>query len=144
LSANSQWQDVISDNLASSGVLVLENNHWLSLRFRLVSLLLPRRIFAAKGSTSSDFQTGEMQFTGDDKDVGIEAKAFSRSNFQRQLAVNARWRISSQCHGQWSPRRLPCCGRKAPDSMDIRQSGSSFHFGGRQCQPGRDIVENEV
>jgi flagellar basal-body rod protein FlgG len=90
LSANSQWQDAIAENLASSSVPGFRKQ---SLATAAVQAGLmptsslngsgPPQYFTLPKSTASvSFQPGEMDYMGDNKDAAIEGKGF----FQVQLA----------------------------------------------------------
>jgi flagellar basal-body rod protein FlgG len=89
LNANSKWQDVISENLASSSVpgyrkqgLSLEAvQAGLMPASSLTSANSPKYFSIPKATTNTSFQPGDMQYTGNNNDVGIEGKSF----FQVQL-----------------------------------------------------------
>jgi flagellar basal-body rod protein FlgF len=81
LNANSRWQDVISENLASSSVPGFRKQE-LSLAATKAGLM-PAASSASSQyfsmpqvSTSTNFQTGEMRYTGDKTDLAIEGKGF--------------------------------------------------------------------
>jgi flagellar basal-body rod protein FlgF len=85
LNANSAWQDVISDNLASSGVPGFRKQS-LATAAAQAGLMstnggTPQYFSIPKTSISTSFKSGEMDFTGDDKNVGIDGPGF----FQIQL-----------------------------------------------------------
>jgi flagellar basal-body rod protein FlgG len=87
LSANSRWQDVIADNLASSSVPGFRKQS-LSTAAVQAGLLsanssgAPQYFSVPKATVSTSFQSGEMNYTGDDKNAAIDGKGF----FQVQLA----------------------------------------------------------
>jgi flagellar basal body rod protein FlgG len=88
LNANSRWQDVISENLASSSVPGFRKKE-LSLAAVQAGLLptsslnskSPQYFSIPKATTSTSFQPGDIQYTGDKSNVAIEGKGF----FQVQL-----------------------------------------------------------
>lgn len=92
LNANSQWQDVISDNLASGSVPGFRKKA-LSVE-AIQAGLIPgggldpsgaQHFSIPKATVATSFKPGEMDYTGDDKNVGIEGNGF----FQVQLANGA-------------------------------------------------------
>jgi flagellar basal-body rod protein FlgG len=89
MNANSQWLDVISDNLASSSVPGYRKQS-LSTAAVQAGLLpvgglnssgSPQSFSVPKTSVSTSFKSGDMNYTGDDKNVGIDGQGF----FQVQL-----------------------------------------------------------
>jgi len=93
MNANSRWQDVISDNLASSSVPGFRKQSLsmdaikagLMPATRLNSSSSPQVFSLPTASVSTSFKTGEMDYTGDDKNVGIEGSGF----FEVQLPNGA-------------------------------------------------------
>ena len=89
LNANNRWQEVISDNLASSSVPGFRKQEisqaavqaGLMPASNLANPKSPQFFSIPKATTSTSFQTGDMQYTGDKNNVGIEGKGF----FQVQL-----------------------------------------------------------
>lgn len=90
MNANSQWQDVISDNLASGSVRGFRKE---ALTVEAVQAGLvpgagldasgtPQYFTMPKAVVGTSFKPGEMDYTGDDKNAGIEGSGF----FQVQLA----------------------------------------------------------
>jgi flagellar basal body rod protein FlgG len=84
LNANSQWQDVISSNLASSSIPGFKKQE-LSLAAVKAGLMpssglnssnLPQSFMVPKAAMSTSFLAGEMQPTGNKNDVAIEGKGF--------------------------------------------------------------------
>jgi flagellar basal body rod protein FlgG len=82
LDANSRWQEVIADNLASSSVPGFKRQQLSqeAMRAGLMSANgagnLPQYFSVSKTSTSTNFNQGEMKYTGNDSDVAIEGKGF--------------------------------------------------------------------
>ena len=82
LDANSRWQEVIADNLASSSVPGFKQQQ-LSLAAVQAGLMpahgeknLPQFFSVPKASTTTNFSAGEMKYTGNNRDVAIEGKGF--------------------------------------------------------------------
>jgi len=90
LTANSQWQDVISENLASSSVSGFRKQSLTTAAVQAGLLPVsgqngpgaPKFFSMPKADISVSFKTGQMDFTGDDKNVGIDGPGF----FQVELA----------------------------------------------------------
>jgi flagellar basal-body rod protein FlgG len=84
LNANSRWQDVISENIASSSIpgyrkqgLSLEAvQAGLMPATSLTTANSPKYFSIPKVNTNTSFQAGDMQYTGNNNDVGIEGKSF--------------------------------------------------------------------
>ncbi len=89
LSANSRWQEVIAENLASSsvpgyrkqGLSQAAVQAGLMPATELTTPNSPQYFSIPKATTNTSFQNGDMQYTGNNNDVGIEGKSF----FQVQL-----------------------------------------------------------
>lgn len=87
LDANSRWQEVIADNLASSSVPGYKQQQ-LSLAAIQAGLMpatneknQPQSFSIPTTATATNFSPGELKYTGDNTDVAIEGKGF----FQVQL-----------------------------------------------------------
>jgi flagellar basal-body rod protein FlgF len=81
LDANSRWQEVIADNLASSSVPGYKRQQLSqeAIRAGLMSgngSNLPQFFSISKTSTSTNFNPGEMKYTENGTDVAIEGKGF--------------------------------------------------------------------
>jgi flagellar basal-body rod protein FlgG len=82
LDANSRWQEVIANNLASSSVpgYKAEQLSLDAVRAGLMSARgarnLPQYFSVPRASTSTNFTPGELRYTGDSTDVAIEGKGF--------------------------------------------------------------------
>jgi flagellar basal-body rod protein FlgG len=84
LNANSRWQEVIAENLASSSVPGYKKQE-LSLEAirsglmpsgSLNSANSPQFFTLPQAVTSTNFQSGDMQFTGNKNDIAVQGKAF--------------------------------------------------------------------
>ena len=120
LDANSRWQEVIADNLASSSVPGYKQQQ-LSLAAVQAGLMpalgernLPQYFHRSQGEHDDQFHAGEMKYTGDNTNAAIEGKGF----FEVQLpngttAADARRRVSSQFARPIGDQRRPtrCWGR---------------------------------
>src|ERR1700744_5695841 len=83
LNANSRWQDVISENLASSSVpgfrkkeLALEATQAGLMPTSSANSKHPEFFILPKASTATSFQPGSTQYTGDKNNVAIDGKGF--------------------------------------------------------------------
>jgi flagellar basal body rod protein FlgG len=82
LDANSRWQEVIADNLASSSVPGYKRQQLSqeAVRAGLMSANgannLPQFFSMSKTSTTTNFNPGEMKYTESGTDVAIEGKGF--------------------------------------------------------------------
>lgn len=84
MTANSRWQDMISENLSGSSVPGFRKQE-ISLEAIKAGLMPagtsktpanPQFFVIPKSSTSVNFQPGDIQFTGNKTDVAIEGKGF--------------------------------------------------------------------
>jgi flagellar basal-body rod protein FlgG len=82
LDANSRWQEVIADNLASSSVPGYKQQQLsqAAVQAGMMSaggaMNLPQYFSVSKSSTSTNFTQGEMKYTGNGTDVAIEGNGF--------------------------------------------------------------------
>src|SRR5277367_6348593 len=90
MNANSQWQDIIADNLASSSVPGFKKQSLSAAAIQaglmpasgLDSSGTPQFFSIPQTKVSTSFKSGELHFTGDNSNAAIEGKGF----FQVQLA----------------------------------------------------------
>lgn len=84
LNSNSRWQEIIADNLSSSSIPGFKKQE-LSVDAVKAGLLpqngvdasnLPQFFSMPKASLGTNFRSGELRPTGDNKDVAIEGKGF--------------------------------------------------------------------
>jgi flagellar basal body rod protein FlgG len=104
LDANSRWQDVIADNLASGSVPGYKQQQ-LSLSAIRAGLMSangeknqPAYFTVPQGTTSTNFSPGEMKYTGDNTDVAIEGKGFfevALPNGSKALTRDGEFQLSS-------------------------------------------------
>jgi flagellar basal body rod protein FlgG len=88
LSANSRWQEIISDNLASASLPGFRKQE-LTMSAVQAGLMpagsTPQSFVLPKASSATNFAPGAMKPTGNSTDAAIEGKAF----FQVQLPTGA-------------------------------------------------------
>ncbi len=89
MNANSRWQDMVSENLAASGVPGYRRQE-LTLAATQAGLMpssnfgskdLPQSFSVPKASTSTCFQPGDVLFTGVKTDTAIDGKGFFQVQF---------------------------------------------------------------
>lgn len=87
LNANSRWQEIIAENLASSSVPGYKKQE-ITLAAQRAGLMpggslntTPQTFTIPKATTSTSFAAGDLQYTGNNNNVAIEGKGF----FQVQL-----------------------------------------------------------
>ena len=107
LNANSRWQDVISENLASSSVPGFKKQELsvaavqagLMPSSSLNSLNAPHVFSLPKAVAKTSFASGQMQFTGNKTDVAIEGKGFFQvalPNGAQVLTRNGEFQINTR------------------------------------------------
>ena len=107
MSANSRWQDVISQNLAGSSVPGFRKQQ-INLEAVKAGLLpagsaktsgAPQYFSIPKTSSSTNFQPGVIQYTGNKTDVAIEGSGFFEiqlPNGKPALTRDGEFQINSQ------------------------------------------------
>jgi flagellar basal body rod protein FlgG len=105
LDANSRWQEVIADNLASSSVPGFKRQQ-LSQEAVQAGLMsaqgandLPQHFSMSKTSTSTNFDPGEFKYTGNGTDAAIEGNGFFEvrlPNGATALTRDGEFQISSR------------------------------------------------
>jgi flagellar basal-body rod protein FlgF len=105
LDANSRWQEVIADNLASSSVPGYKQQQ-LSLSAMKAGLMsargeknLPQYFSIPIATTTTNFSPGEMKYTGSNRDVAIEGKGFFEvqlPNGSKALTRDGEFQFNSQ------------------------------------------------
>jgi len=105
LDANSRWQEIIADNLASSSVPGYKQQQLTQAATQ--AGLMPARgaknaaefFSIPKTSTSTNFTPGELKYTGNNTDVAIEGKGFFEvqlPNGVTGLTRDGEFRVNSQ------------------------------------------------
>ncbi len=140
LDANSRWQEVIADNLASSSVPGFKQQQ-LSLAAVQAGLMpapgekgAPQYFTIPKATTTTNFAPGEIKYTGDNKDVAIEGKGFFEvqlPNGATGLTRDGEFRINAQ-GGLVTKESYPVLGSNGPiqinrnsaDPLAIASDGS--------------------
>ncbi|MDB6039942.1 MAG: flagellar basal body rod protein [Verrucomicrobiales bacterium] len=84
LQANAKWQEVISENLASSSVPGFKKQQlsFSEVQAGLMGSNTAQHFSLPKATSSTSFQQGELKFTGSNTDVALEGPGF----FEVQLA----------------------------------------------------------
>jgi flagellar basal-body rod protein FlgG len=131
LDANSRWQEVIANNLASSSVPGYKAEQ-ISLDAVQAGLMsargaknLPQYFTIPKATTSTNFTPGELKYTGQSTDVAIEGMAF----FEVQLpngttALTRDGEFTLNSHGQLVTKEsYPVLGLNGPISLNREISG---------------------
>jgi flagellar basal body rod protein FlgG len=106
MNANSLWQDVVADNLASNSVPGFKKQSLTTAAVQAGLMSVdasgqPRYFSVPQSSVSVSFKNGEMQYTGNDKTAAIEGNGF----FQVELpdgstAVTRDGEFQINAHGQ--------------------------------------------
>ncbi len=142
LNANSRWQDVIADNLTSSSVPGFRKQSLTTAAVQAGLLSVnssgsPQFFSVPKASVSTSFQSGEMDYTGDDKNAAIEGKGF----FQVQLAngvtaVTRDGEFQVNSHGQLVTKEgYTVMGGSGPIQLDAHNRDPlSISSTGEVCQ----------
>jgi flagellar basal body rod protein FlgG len=143
LSANTRWQEVIAENLAS-GAMPVYKRQQLSMA-AVQAGLMPGGVsggqsstfMVPKGTTTTNFTSGDMKSTGVPTDVAIEGKAF----FEVQLpggttgyTRDGEFQVNSQ--GQLTTKEgYPVLGQGGPIQVNPRDpSPISIATGGEVSQ----------
>jgi flagellar basal-body rod protein FlgG len=131
LDANSRWQEVIADNLASSSVPGFKKQQ-LSQAAIQAGLMTPsgarnaaQYFSVPQSSLSTNFMAGEFKYTGNTTDVAIEGKGFFEvqlPNSQTGLTRDGEFQINS--HGQLVTKEsFPVMGVSGPIQLSRDHSG---------------------
>jgi len=133
MNANSRWQDVIADNLASSSVpgFRKQSLSMAAVQAGLVStadgnLSGSSQYFSIpQTSVSTSFKTGELNFTGDDKNVAIEGKGFFKVQLPNgSTAVTRDGEFQVNSHSQLVTKEgYLVMGDGGPIQLDIQNHG---------------------
>jgi flagellar basal body rod protein FlgG len=129
LNANSRWQEVIAENLASSSVPGYKKQQ-LSVEAVRSGLMPPGSLNSAntpqfftlpQALTSTNFQAGDMQYTGNKNDVAIQGKAFIQAtlpNGTTALTRDGEFQVNAQ--GQLvTAQGYPVLGEGGPIQLDL-------------------------
>jgi len=83
LQANARWEEVISDNLASSSIPGFKRQQlsFSEVQAGLMGPNSPQHFTLPKAITTTSFEQGELKFTGSNTDVALEGPGF----FELQL-----------------------------------------------------------
>jgi flagellar basal-body rod protein FlgF len=125
LSANSQWQDIISDNLASSAVPGFRKQSLSTAAIQaglmpLDSSGAPQFFSIPQTSVSTSFKSGEMNFTGDNHNAAIEGAGFFQVKLAHgTLAVTRDGEFRPNAHNQLATKEgYAVMGQNGPIQLD--------------------------
>ncbi len=105
LDANSRWQEVIADNLASSSVPGYKQQQLTQAAVQAGLMPahgaknLPQYFCVPNTTTATNFSPGELKYTGDSHDVAIEGKGFFEVELpggQKALTRDGEFQVNSQ------------------------------------------------
>jgi flagellar basal body rod protein FlgG len=129
LDANSRWQDMISENLASSSVPGFRKQE-LAVAAVQAGLMpatsggsakSPHFFVIPKATNSTSFKAGDLQYTGDDHNIAIEGKGFFQVQLPNGAIASTRdgeFQVSSQ--GQLVTKEgYPVMGASGPIQLDV-------------------------
>jgi len=149
LDANAKWQDMISDNLASSSVPGFRKQQ-ISLAAVQAGLLpssalqtskSPQFFSMPKASSSTSFQTGEIQYTSSSSNVAIEGKGFFQvqlPNGDHAYTRDGEFQVNSQ--GQLVTKEgYTVIGDGGPVQLDPHSSGPLSISAGGDISQGADV-----
>jgi len=132
LNVNSRWQDMISENLASSSVPGFRKQE-LSIAATQAGLMPPTSTTSSKSaqffsipkaSTTTSFKSGDLQYTGDDHNLAIEGKGFFQVQLPNGAIASTRdgeFQVNSQ--GQMVTKEgYPVLGASGPIQLDPHNS----------------------
>ncbi len=129
MNANSRWQDVIADNLASSSVPGFRKQSLTMAAVQagllpgtsLISSGSPQSFTLPKATVSTSFRSGELDYTGDDKNVGIEGSGFLEVQLpdgSTAVTRDGEFRVNS--HGQLVTKESYIVkGQNGPIQLDV-------------------------
>jgi flagellar basal-body rod protein FlgG len=149
LSANSQWQDIIADNLASGSVPGFRKQTLSTAAIQ--AGLMPATGLNSSGaaqffsipqtSVSTSFKSGELNFTGDNNNAAIEGKGF----FQVKLAHgtvavtrDGEFRVNAQ-HQLGTKEGYPVMGKNGPIQLDPDNHGPISITADGQVSQGSEL-----
>jgi flagellar basal body rod protein FlgG len=149
LNANSRWQDVISENLASSSVSGFRKQSLstAAVQAGLVSANTvdssgtPQFFSIPNTTVSTCFRSGELNFTGDDKNAAIDGAGF----FQLQLAdgstaVTRDGEFQVNSHGQLTTKEgYAVMGQNGPIQLDVHNRNPLSISAAGEVRQGSDV-----
>ncbi len=129
LNSNSRWQEVIAENLASSSVPGYKKQQLSVEAIRaglmpagsLNSAHSPQFFTLPQAATSTNFMSGDMQYTGGKSDLAIQGKAFFEvklPNGTKALTRDGEFQVNAQ--GQLVTREgYAVQGKEGPIQLDL-------------------------
>jgi flagellar basal-body rod protein FlgG len=149
LNANSRWQEVIAENLASSSVPGFRKQE-LSLAAVQAGLMpatqltnsnSPQFFTIPKATTTTSFLPGDMQYTGDNNNVGIEGNGFFQvqlPNGSKALTRDGEFQVNS--HGQLVTKEgYSVLSNGAPVQLDTHNTGPLAISANGDISQGSDV-----
>jgi flagellar basal-body rod protein FlgF len=149
LNANSRWQEVIAENLASSSVPGFRKQELsfaavqagLMPTTQLTSSNSPQSFTIPKATTSTSFLPGDMQYTGDNNNVGIEGKGFFQvklPNGAKALTRDGEFQVNSK--GQLVTKEgYTVLSSGAPVQLDTSNKGPLSISANGDVSQGSDV-----
>lgn len=129
LNANSQWLDVISDNLNSTSVPGFKKQTLTTAAVQAGLMPAdgngsPQYFNLPKTTVSTSFQSGEMNYTGDNKNVAIEGKGFFQVGLPSGATAMTRdGEFHVNAHGQLATKEgYTVLGQTGPIQLDAHNS----------------------
>ena len=131
LDANSRWQEVIADNLASSSVPGYKQQQLsqAAVQAGLMSAQgannLPQYFSISKTATSTNFNPGEFKYTADGNDVAIEGDGFFEVRLPNgATALTRDGEFQQNSKGQLvTKENFPVLGNDGPIQLSSDHSG---------------------
>jgi flagellar basal-body rod protein FlgG len=97
LNANSRWQEIISENLASSSVPGYKGQQLTQAAIKAglmpagsLSSTSPQFFTMPKANTATSFAAGDLQYTGNNNNVAIDGKGFFQVRMTNGTIANTR------------------------------------------------------
>jgi flagellar basal-body rod protein FlgG len=149
LNANSRWQEVIAENLASSSVPGYKKQQLSVEAIRsglmpagsLNSANGPQFFTLPKAVTTTNFQSGDMQYTGSKNDVAIQGKGFievSLPNGTTALTRNGEFQLNAQ--GQLvTAQGYTIMGQGGPIQLDLNNPAPMSIANDGTVSQGEDV-----
>lgn len=132
LTTNGRWQEIISNNLASASVPGFKGQNMMTSAVKaglsplsnIFSSFMPHSALVPQGQTTTNFQPGQVKYTGNKSDVAIDGKGFfsvQLSNGQTGYTRNGEFQINS--HGQLVTNEgYPVQGAQGPITVNLQDS----------------------
>jgi flagellar basal-body rod protein FlgF len=149
LNVNARWQDVISENLASSSIPGFKKRE-LSIAAVKAGLMpagsagaahAPKTFTIPQASTTINFRPGDIQFTGNKNDVAIEGKGFFEVQLPNGELANTRdgeFQVNAQ--GQLVTKEgYAVMGQSGPIQLDSKSADPLSISANGDVSQGADV-----